>query len=72
VTDHGYGISNDFKQYIFKQYALAISTDKSIVRSSGIGLNIAQTIIEMHGGTIGFNTKVGEGTTFYFTLPVSE
>lgn len=71
VTDHGFGIPDNFKPYIFKQYALANSTDKSIVRSSGIGLNLAQTIIEKHGGTIGFNTETGVGTTFYFTLPVS-
>ncbi len=36
----------------------------------GLGLPIARLIVEQHGGTIGFDTTLDKGTTFYFTLPL--
>ncbi len=37
----------------------------------GLGLSIAKLIVEQHGGKIGFDTVLNEGTTFFFTVPLS-
>ena len=38
----------------------------------GMGLSICRSLIEAHKGILRFNSKLGKGTTFYFTLPVNE
>jgi signal transduction histidine kinase len=40
------------------------------VQGTGMGLPIAEAIVEAHGGAIGVNNKVGEGCVFYFSLPI--
>jgi signal transduction histidine kinase len=39
---------------------------------TGLGLNITKSLVEMQGGSIWFQSKQGEGTTFHFTVPVAE
>jgi PAS domain S-box-containing protein len=70
VTDRGPGIDEEFQRRIFQKFAQADSSDSRIKGGTGLGLSIAKTIIERLGGHIGFETKRGEGTTFYFTLPL--
>jgi len=68
VKDTGIGISNkDFEKIFdkFKQIDNQIKTEKG----SGLGLAISKFIIEAHGGKIWFESKLGEGTIFYFSLP---
>lgn len=70
ITDQGEGVSETFQKRIFSKFAQA---DSSMVRGhagTGLGLSIAKTIVEKMGGTIGYKTKIHEGTTFYFDLPV--
>jgi PAS domain S-box-containing protein len=64
VMDSGGGIPLEFKQKIFSQFVQA----HSAVGSSGLGLNIAKSIMEQHQGTISFETS-SSGTTFYIDLP---
>ncbi|MDA1099900.1 MAG: response regulator [Proteobacteria bacterium] len=69
VADQGPGIPEDFRDKIFGKFSQADSSDTRQLGGTGLGLNITKTIVEQHGGTIGFETEVGEGTTFYFDLP---
>ncbi len=65
VTDHGNGITKEAEEKIF----LAFFTTKS--SGMGLGLAISRSIIESHGGVLGFTKNPPGGTTFYFTLPVT-
>ncbi|MBT5521273.1 MAG: PAS domain S-box protein [Rhodospirillales bacterium] len=68
VTDHGDGIPEDFKGQIFQRFAQADNSDSRSVGGTGLGLSISKSIIETHGGTIGFESDQGVGTIFFFTL----
>lgn len=66
VNDTGCGIPEDALPHIFERY---FKLDKS---GTGLGLYIAKTIVEAHGGTIDVESTVGKGTTFSFTVPVAK
>ena len=66
VQDNGIGISEDYHDKIFKPYQQLHTKDK--FEGTGMGLAICEKIIEKHGGTIYFESVLGEGTTFYFTI----
>ncbi len=70
VTDRGPGISEDFQDRIFGKFAQADASDSRQKGGTGLGLNISKAIVENHGGEIGFVTEFGEGTEFYFDLPM--
>lgn len=70
VTDQGKGIAPSFQPYIFDRFTQADSSDKRRAGGTGLGLNISRAIIELHGGEIKFNSRVGRGTEFYFELPL--
>ncbi|MBC8159343.1 MAG: HAMP domain-containing histidine kinase [Alphaproteobacteria bacterium] len=72
VTDYGPGISKDFQRKIFERFAQADASDTRQQAGTGLGLYISKSIIESHGGTIGYETQEGVGTTFFFTLIVLE
>lgn len=69
VEDHGEGIPLEFQSRIFEAFAQADSANTRKQGSTGLGLNISKNLVEKMGGTIGFQTKVGLGTTFWFTVP---
>lgn len=66
VCDNGPGINPDVRQDILQP---GVTTRQD---GLGMGLTIAQRIIENHGGAMGFSSKPGEGTVFRFTLPLAE
>lgn len=69
VSDTGHGIRPEVRHKIFK----AGFTTKPIGEGTGIGLSISREIIEdQHGGEIGFDSAVGQGTTFYVVIPVKQ
>lgn len=69
VRDHGPGIPEEFRTRIFQKFSQADSSDTRQKGGTGLGLNISRAIVERMGGTIGFDTQLGEGTTVFFELP---
>ncbi len=72
VKDSGIGISEEGKKRIFEKFYRDPEAQKKEVIGSGIGLFTSKKIVEMHGGKIWFESAVGEGTTFFFTVPLAE
>ena len=70
VIDHGNGIAPEFRDHVFDRFTMADKPTYTKGSGSGLGLSICKAIIEAHDGNINFETKVGDGTTFYFELPV--
>lgn len=70
VTDHGKGISEDFRDKVFQRFSQADASDSRATGGTGLGLSIARAIVEQHGGQISYVSQPGIGTTFYFDLPV--
>jgi signal transduction histidine kinase len=69
VTDHGPGIPDDFRERIFERFSQADASDTRLHGGTGLGLSISKAIIERLHGRIGFDTRPGDGTTFWFELP---
>jgi PAS domain S-box-containing protein len=72
VKDNGMGISEKRKDSVFKKYYQVNLSLKRRYGGSGFGLVICRLIVENLQGKIWFESKEGEGTTFYFTIPLSK
>lgn len=68
LKDSGIGIPGDQQANVFRRFFRAKNALKVETDGSGLGLFITRGIIEKHGGTIWFESKENEGTTFYFTV----
>jgi PAS domain S-box-containing protein len=71
VRDRGIGMSEDELGKLFTKFYRATNRTTEQVGGTGLGLTIAKSLVEMHGGTIGVESAPGAGTTFAFTLPVA-
>lgn len=71
ITDSGVGISPENIPLLFNKFrqfkTAALMSDK---KGTGLGLVIAKGIVEAHGGVVGVASEEGQGSTFYFTLPI--
>ena len=72
VRDTGKGISDDEIPKIFNKFYRARSTRMDKTKGSGLGLTIAKSIVELHGGKIWVESELGKGSVFSFTLPQKE
>jgi signal transduction histidine kinase/ActR/RegA family two-component response regulator len=66
VKDNGPGIAAEQLPHVFDRFWQASKRDR---RGAGLGLTICRAIVEAHGGRIWAESKVGEGTTVFFTIP---
>lgn len=70
VKDTGIGISPQRQKSIFDRFSQDLKEDQKIPQGAGLGLSITKAYIEMLGGSIWLSSEFGEGTTFFFTLPL--
>jgi PAS domain S-box-containing protein len=71
IQDTGHGIAEDKMDKIFKPFE-RFDVDADQIEGTGIGLTISKKVIESMGGTIGFESTLGEGSLFYIDVPVSD
>ncbi len=69
VEDSGVGIPEDEQPYIFLQFFRSSSATQAKAPGAGLGLTIAKSIVELHGGEMWFTSQPGKGSTFSFWLP---
>ncbi|HEX7828576.1 MAG TPA: ATP-binding protein [Thermoanaerobaculia bacterium] len=72
VCDRGIGIPADELGQVFERFHRGRQVSSTNYGGLGLGLYITKQIIERHGGTIWVDSKEGQGTTFYFSLPVAD
>ena len=69
VSDSGEGIPADDLPQVFDCFYRGEKSRSRETGGAGLGLAIAKGIVEAHGGHIGVESKLGQGTRFFFTLP---
>ncbi|MDN5293201.1 MAG: hypothetical protein PWQ31_506 [Eubacteriales bacterium] len=69
VTDQGPGLSEEERRYIFERFRRGRAAKNAA--GTGLGLSLARTLVEMHGGRMWVESSPGQGSTFFFTLPVA-
>jgi signal transduction histidine kinase len=70
VSDSGVGIAEGDRERIFEEFQQIDSSSTRKKGGTGLGLAIARRIVELHGGRIWVESTPGQGSTFYFTLPL--
>jgi signal transduction histidine kinase len=68
VMDTGPGIPQEMQARIFEPFVQA-TDDVKHTQGTGLGLPISRSLVEAHGGELWVESNLGEGTTFFFTLP---
>jgi signal transduction histidine kinase len=72
VADQGPGIAPEYLNRLFERFFRVKFVSGHHIVGSGLGLPIARNIVEAHGGRIWAESRLGEGTTISFTLPIGE
>jgi signal transduction histidine kinase len=71
VRDNGYGISPEHHKSIWDKFGQAETRPENFRASTGLGLTFCKLAAEAHGGTIGVESELGQGSNFHFTLPLN-
>jgi signal transduction histidine kinase len=72
VSDNGIGIAENKKSKIFKVESGKTTYGTERERGSGLGLILCKEFIDLLGGKIWFESAEGNGSTFYFTIPLQK
>lgn len=70
VVDHGLGIANEDLENVWQRYYKVDKVHRRSSVGSGLGLSIVREILELHGARYGVKSKLGEGSVFWFALPL--
>jgi PAS domain S-box-containing protein len=70
VIDSGVGIPDSEINKIFNKYEQTEAGKNASLKGTGLGLAISREIIQLHHGNVGVYSKINEGSTFYFSLPI--
>jgi len=70
VQDNGLGIGPEDQAQVFARFYRVRTAATEGIDGTGLGLAIVKSLVELHGGEIGLRSRLGEGSTFYFTLPL--
>jgi signal transduction histidine kinase len=71
VSDNGKGIPEDEQSKLFNYFQKTSTKPTGGEGTTGLGLAIVKHLVTLHGGEVGVRSKLNEGSTFYFTLPLS-
>jgi len=71
VSDTGAGIAPADQQHLFEKFFRVRQRGSSAIKGSGLGLAIVKSIVERHGGRAWVESKLGQGSTFFFSLPLA-
>jgi two-component system OmpR family sensor kinase len=69
VTDHGDGLTAEQAAGVFDRFTRGDASRSRHAGGAGLGLSIARSVVEAHGGTLGLVTSPGEGCSFEIRLP---
>lgn len=72
VQDNGMGISPEDQVHIFERFYRVRRPETDSIEGTGLGLAIVKSLVEAHNGKIGLESRLGEGTTFFVTIPTAE
>jgi signal transduction histidine kinase len=71
IRDHGMGVPRDAQKQLFTKFFRGDAGRKRGIAGTGLGLVLARQIVEAHGGTIGFESEEGRGSTFWIRIPAA-
>ncbi|HIA53983.1 MAG TPA: PAS domain S-box protein [Candidatus Melainabacteria bacterium] len=71
VQDEGPGISSSEASLIFEKFSQARSSTQTEYKGTGLGLAVVKALVDSHGGSVGVDSELGKGSTFWVKLPLA-